>query len=196
MGSEHGPKPAFAAAWQFVKKHKDVQIILVGKKTELSLLPSHPQLQLQFAEQTLSAEDSLVGALRKTDSSLRIALDLVKTKQAATLVSASATASFIALAYSVLGSESKPAFMPWVPARNGKGFVMLDVGASIEVNGEDLYGFAKTAHRFKEPRDLLDGDQDIVVCDGYGGNLTLKALEGAMKAVSQQIRTELKKPGG
>lgn len=244
MGFEGKITEAIDAARKFTKKYDGVKIILVGKSDDIRLfLKPSDNFEIVPALDVINMDDTPITALRKKSTSMLTAINLVKEGKADAVVSAGSTSCFVPLVQMNLGSISsisKFGFMPFIPTTNKTGFNMIDVGANINVSGEDLYHFAlmaneyarivrkiakprigvlnigteehkgfeyhKQAHEllknntninyvgFVEPKGLLDGVVDICVCDGFSGNICLKALEGSLKSVSKILKSGYKKP--
>lgn len=237
MGGDHGPKVTLPAVAQALKDFDDLQIILVGQQPVLEpylqkiLLKGHPRLSIRHASETVEMDELPSQALRgKKDSSMRVAINLVKSKEADACVSAGNTGALMATARFVLKTLpgiDRPAIMSVMPRINGGVTRMLDLGASVDNTPEHLLQFAlmasvlskslslvehprvallnvgteeikgnelvkKTAellqqHQninyvgFAEGGDALLGDFDVIVADGFTGNIALKAMEGAAK---------------
>jgi len=238
MGFENNISEAIIAARKFAKSHNGCQIILVGDKAQIEpCLKSPNEFNIVHTEQFISMDDTPITALRKRESSMNLAVKMVAEKNADAVVSAGSTSCFVPIVQTTLGViDNVPhfGFMPFIPTVNKQGFNMIDVGANINVTGEDLYNYALMAneyariirkipsprigvlnigtehhkgfeyHRdadallktnkslnyigFVEPKGLLDGICDIVVCDGFSGNICLKALEGALKSVGKILK--------
>lgn len=237
MGGDHGPKVTLPAVIQALKQFNDLQIILVGQQPVLErylekLLPEgHPRLIIRHASETVEMDELPSQALRgKKDSSMRVAINLVKSKEADACVSAGNTGALMATARFVLKTLpgiDRPAIMSVMPRIHGGVTRMLDLGASIDNTPEHLVQFAvmasvlsqslskidrprvallnvgteeikgnelvkKTAELlqthpnlnyvgYAEGGDALLGDFDVIVTDGFTGNIALKAMEGSAK---------------
>ncbi len=238
MGGDHGPKVTVPAVIRALKEFDDLQIVLVGQELVLErylkkLLPKgHPRLVVRHASETVAMDELPSQALRgKKDSSMRVAINLVKSKEADACVSSGNTGALMATARFVLKTLpgiDRPAIMSVMPRMNGGITRMLDLGASIDNTPEHLIQFAlmasvlsralssieapkvailnvgteeikgnelvkKTAEAlqqckninyvgYAEGGDALIADYDIIVTDGFTGNIALKAMEGAAKA--------------
>jgi glycerol-3-phosphate acyltransferase PlsX len=242
MGGDHGPQVVIPAAISALQKHADVELILVGDKSVLepALAEHHSdevaRLQIHHASQLVAMDESPASALRtKKDSSMRVAIDLVKQGIAAASVSAGNTGALMATARFVLktlpGIE-RPAIITAIPTMTGHTYV-LDLGANVDSSAAHLVQFAlmgsvlasivdgkkqpsvgllnigseeiKGNERVKEASRLLadsdlnyqgfvegdglyHGEVDVLVCDGFVGNVLLKGSEG----VAHMIRHYLK----
>jgi len=241
MGSDHAPRPdiegALAAAREF-----GVRILLVGLVPELKReLARHKQRGLQVdivpASEVVTMHDSPTQAFRKKkDSSIHVAMKLVRSGAADGMVSAGNTGAVMAVARFVLGtlpSVDRPALAAPFPTSRGGTAVLIDVGANVDSKPAHLVQFAvmgeiyyraifgtrrprvallsigeeemkgneltREAHaRLKltslnftgnvEGRDIFGGGAEVIVCDGFIGNVALKITEG----LAQHIVTLLK----
>lgn len=238
MGGDFGPDVVVPAALSFVERRSDVALILVGDETELRerLGSGAPDaIQVRHASQTVGMDESPSKALRgKKDSSMRVAIDLVKGGEAHACVSAGNTGALMATARFVLKTlpgVDRPAIITAVPSVHGHTH-MLDLGANVDCTAEHLFQFAvmgselvksvdgvaepkvallnigqeeikgneqvKQAHELLSKSDLnyigyaegdgiYFGDADLVVSDGFVGNVALKSSEGVAKLVAQSL---------
>lgn len=247
MGGDHGPGVVVPAALQAIESHPELSIILVGDQHILETeLRRHPtvaaeRMRIHHASQVVSMDDLPSHALRnKKDSSMRVAINLVKDGVAQACVSAGNTGALMATARFVLKTLpgiDRPAILTALPTIRGQSYV-LDLGANIDSSAENLYEFAvmgsvlaqtvgnieapsvgllnigeeeikgneqvKEASRllqqsglnyigFVEGDDIYKGTVDVVVCDGFIGNVALKASEGVAKMISHYMRQEFKR---
>ena len=247
MSGDNGLEAAVPAALMFLKDHDDTILTLVGDETQLKAeLEKHKQssnerLIIQHSSQVVTMDEAPAAALRgKKDSSMRVAINLVKSGEADACVSAGNTGALMATGRFVLRmlpGIDRPAICTALPAVNGHTY-MLDLGANIDSSSEHLYQFAvmgselvraidgtaapkvgllnigqedikgneqvKAAHvrlqngefnyiGFVEGNDIFHGDVDVVVCDGFVGNVALKTTEGIAKMLSQEIKKGYKK---
>lgn len=242
MGGDHGPSVVIPAVLRALKLYPKTRFLLVGDKDVISsTLHQHnvqddERLIIRHASQQVSMAESPAVALRtKKDSSMRVALNLVKDGSAAACVSAGNTGALMATARFVLktipGIE-RPAIVSALPTMKGHTYV-LDLGANVDSSAEHLVQFAvmgsvlaelvdgkknptigllnigseeiKGNERVKEAARLLmdtdlnyygfvegdglyRGDVDVVVCDGFVGNVALKASEGVIHMVRHFLR--------
>ncbi len=247
MGGDHGPSVIVPAALQMLGETPQLKIILVGDEQVLTgELASHraekiaigARLTIQHASQQVAMDEKPSIALRtKKDSSMRVAINMVKEGKAQACVSAGNTGALMATARFVLKTLpgiDRPAIISTLP--NIKGHThMLDLGANVDTSAENLFEFAvmgsvltsaveniespkigllnigeeevkgnervKEAARiltdsdlnyigFVEGNDIFNGTVDVVVCDGFVGNVSLKTTEGAAKMIAQFLREE------
>ncbi len=247
MGGDHGPQVVIPAAISALEKHPDIELILVGDETTLqaALAQQNPadkaRLSIQHASQIVAMDESPQTALRsKKDSSMRVAINLVKENVAAACVSAGNTGALMATARFVLktlpGIE-RPAIVTALPTMKGHTYV-LDLGANVDSSAEHLVQFAlmgsvlaelvdgkkqpsvgllnigaeeiKGSERVKEAARLLGqtdlnyvgfvegdglykGEVDVLVCDGFVGNVLLKASEGVAHMIRHYLRNSFKR---
>ena len=244
MGGDIGPDSVVPAALASLRDHDDLNIILVGDETVLeNSLARHKaavsdRLKIRHASQVVAMDDLPSHAMRnKKDSSMRVAINLVKQGDAVACVSAGNTGALMATARFVLKmlpGIDRPAICTALPSMTSHTW-MLDLGANVDVDAKHLLQFAvmgsvmaravdgnegprigllnigeeeiKGNEQVKEANQLLasshlnyggyaEGDDiykggfDVVVCDGFVGNVSLKTTEGVAKMIAQFIREE------
>ncbi|WP_298608860.1 phosphate acyltransferase PlsX [uncultured Thiothrix sp.] len=242
MGGDHGLSVVVPAAKKALENHADIALILVGDEQQIRAnLGSHTltegeRLQIKHASQVVTMEDSPALALKsKKDSSMRVAINLVKEEQADAVVSAGNTGALMATARFVLKmlpGIDRPAICTVMPSLNGHTH-MLDLGANVDSSAEHLYQFAlmgselsKAIDEIPNPRvgllnigqesikgneqvkaanalledsslnyigyvegdDIYLGEVDVIVCDGFVGNVALKTSEGLAKLISSKLK--------
>lgn len=244
MGGDFGPPVIVPATLEVLANYKTLCLILVGDQEALqNELRKHgvtdqSRLTIHHASQRVEMDESPSQALRtKKDSSMRVAINLVKEGKAQACVSAGNTGALMATARFVLKTIpgiDRPAIVSTFPTFSRKNMRMLDLGANVDSTAENLFQFAvmgsvlasavdniknpkicllnigeediKGNEQVKETAQLLanskmlnyvgyiegdkiyEGDADIIVCDGFVGNVALKTSEG----VSIFIRKLLK----
>lgn len=250
MGGDHGPTVTIPAAISFLKQEAEAELILVGREDELRAelkkhhADSHPRLSVKNATEVVAMDDPIEVALRrKKDSSMRVAIELVKDGSANACVSAGNTGALMAVSRYVLKTMAdvdRPAICSILPNEKGKPTYMLDLGANVDcephhlhqfaimgsvlcsamegigkptigllnVGTEDIKGnevvkatatllradHARGALNFYgniEGNDIFKGTTDVVVCDGFVGNVTLKAIEGLAHFFKSAFRDNL-----
>lgn len=247
MGGDYGLDVTVPASIQALKKNRSLHLILVGNQDEISAHLEQAdsslksRIQVHHASQTVGMDESPSSALRKKkDSSMRVALDLVKEGEAGACVSAGNTGALMATSRFVLKmlpGIDRPAISAALPTVRGTSY-MLDLGANVDATPESLFQFAvmgaelvtavagnsnpsigllnigeeeikgnemvKQAaeilsnsdlnyYGFVEGDDIYKGTVDIVVCDGFVGNIALKASEGLAHMVTHFIRSGFSK---
>ena len=255
MGSDKAPDPEIRGAI-LACRHLDVRVHLVGpedllrpKLREGLRLHSGPQIGKKTrlpifivpASEWISMDDKAAQAVRsKRDSSMRVGLKMVREGRAAGFLTAGNTGAAMATAKMVLGSLAgvdRPALATVLPTTTGHPCVLLDVGANVDCDPENLVQFAVMGHMYArnvlhiayprvgllsigeedskgntltrdtlpllralpmhflgnvEGRDLYNGHADVIVCDGFVGNVALKTSEGLAKLVRSSLRESLK----
>jgi glycerol-3-phosphate acyltransferase PlsX len=245
MGGDIGPDIVVPAAKEYLKKDKESALILVGRKEILeSKLGAHDlgdRLRIHHAAEVVAMDDLPSKALRnKKDSSMRVAIDLVKSGEADACVSAGNTGALMATSRFVLKmlpNIDRPAIITALPSITGQTF-MLDLGANVDCSAGHLFQFAvmgsetvaavtdiaqptigllnigqeeikgneqvKEAHElllssslnyvgYVEGDDIYQGGTDVIVSDGFVGNIALKSSEGVAKMILNFMKLEFKK---
>ena len=245
MGGDHGVVVTVPACCDFLEKHEDVKIILVGDpellQATLNQFPKAPRERIQIipASEVVLMDDPIEIALRrKKDSSMRVAIVQVKEGLADAAISSGNTGALMAISRYILKTlegVDRPAIATAIPNELGLGTTMLDLGANADCEPMHLLQFAQMANVMLqvvdgkqnpsigllnigeevikgnevvkqasellrasnlnfygnvEGNDIFKGTTDIVVCDGFVGNVVLKASEGLAKMMSGLIRTE------
>lgn len=244
MGGDFGPPVTVPAALEALKAHPSLHLILVGDRDEIQRELTHHRaltessITIHHASQRVEMDESPSQALRsKKDSSMRIAIDLVKEEKANACVSAGNTGALMATARFVLKTLpgiDRPAIISAFPTKHGKGVRMLDLGANVDSTPENLFQFAvmgsllaSEIDQIKSPKvcllnighedikgnelvketarllsqsnavnyagyiegdALYDGDVDVIVCDGFVGNVALKASEGVATFFTESLK--------
>ncbi len=250
MGGDVGPSATVPAALNFLAQSPDCRVLLVGRtddiKSQLSAARSlagevSSRLEIVEAPELVGMDEDIRSAIRnKKRSSMRIAIDLVKSGDAHACVSAGNTGALMGTAKFVLKTLpgiDRPAICGALPSRKGVVYV-LDLGANAESTPEHLLQFAimgamlcsavdgkpsptvgllnigseeikgneitkragellKSSHlNFYgnvEGTDIYKGTTDVVVCDGFVGNVMLKASEGIAKMMGDFLKEEYTK---
>lgn len=146
MGFENPVEEAIKACRKFVKKNKNVEIILVGNKDIISKhFKKNNEFKIEHSLDVISMDDNPLFVRNKKESSMYKSIKLVADGKADGVLSAGSTACYVALTYLLLKKIpkiSKIGFMPWIPTRYKKGFNLLDCGANKIVTANDLVDFA------------------------------------------------------
>jgi phosphate acyltransferase len=242
MGGDHGPRTTLPACRQFLDRHPQAELLLVGQPEVLADF-RHARARIVAASEVISMDDAVETALRrKKDSSMRVALLQVKQGHAHAAVSAGNTGALMALARYLLKTIDgidRPAIAYPMPNARGGATTVLDLGANVDCTEQHLLQFAvlgsalvsalrnvdqpsvgllnigeevikgseviKRAgellrsaaqsgdlnfHGNVEGNDIFKGTTDIVVCDGFVGNVALKASEGLASMIGGFLREE------
>jgi len=247
MGGDHGPSVVIPAALQILAETPQLHIVLVGDEAVLTDMlaarssSAKERIRIHHASQQVAMDEKPSVALRsKKDSSMRVAINLVKDGEAQACVSAGNTGALMATARFVLKTLpgiDRPAIITTLPNLKGHSH-MLDLGANVDASADNLFEFAvmgsvltsavdniasptigllnigeeevkgnervKEAARilaeselnyvgFVEGDDIFKGTVDVVVCDGFVGNVSLKTAEGVAKMITHFLRQEFKR---
>ena len=242
MGGDFGPEPIVKGCIDALKS-ESFELILVGKKSEiLPLLPKRyrDKILIVEADDVISMSDAATDAVKRKESSISKAIELVKNGEADGVVSAGHSGATMALATLKLGRLEgvlRPALVALMPTKTGRRSIVLDVGANVDSKPEHLAQFAimggcyaedmfkiatpsigilangeedskgnevtKAAFKllkgyegFKgnvEGSDIFNGTCDVITCDGFVGNLVLKASEGVASTISGLIKDYIRK---
>jgi len=149
MGGDNAPNTIIEGAY-LASKEYDFEIILVGKeeqiKKEITKLGKFPRkLTIKNAKEVIKMDDSATEVLRnKKDSSIRVAVELVRLKEADAVVSAGHTGASMAASITVLNKLDgieRPAIAVLIPTKNGS-TVLIDAGANVNCKPYNLVQFA------------------------------------------------------
>jgi glycerol-3-phosphate acyltransferase PlsX len=245
MGGDYAPATTVEGAIEALRQYKNISsVILIGDESEIrnelqkrdcSDLP----ISIRHASQIVEMDESPLMALRrKKDSSVRVAIDLVKSGDADGMVSAGNSGVVMATSLYVLGKLpgiERPAIATVMPTLKDR-FVLIDAGANVDckplhlyqfaimgeayakfvfdidrpkvallsIGEEDVKGNELTREAFKliknshvnfigniEGQDIFSGDADVVVCDGFVGNIALKVSEGLAETITKMLKREI-----
>jgi phosphate acyltransferase len=244
MGGDHGPQVTVPACIDFLAAHPDAELLLVGleeplvRELERHRASPTPRMTIVPATDVVGMDEDVRSAIRtKKNSSMRVAIDLVKAGRAHACVSAGNTGALMGTAKFVLKTLpgiDRPAICAVLPTRKGQVYA-LDLGANADCAPEHLLQFAimgstlvkavegkanpsvgllnigseqikgnevvKKAgellragpvnfHGNVEGDDIYKGTTDIVVCDGFAGNVALKTSEGLAKMLGDFLKEE------
>lgn len=238
MGGDRAPGVVIEGVL-LARQELGVEIVLVGPPdiiaAELAKHPGVPEIAIAPASQVVPMQESPSVALRKKDSSMRIAFEMMKRGEADAVVSAGNSGAMMALGMFVMGTLSqvaRPAILVVVPSL-GKGTVIVDAGANVDCkpkhllqfglmgsiyaesvlgvtkprvgvlsNGEEaskgteltraasalLGATALNYIGYVEGRDIFNDKVDVVVCDGFTGNVALKTMEGVASFAGEILK--------
>jgi len=244
MGGDHGPMVTVAASLRFLEETPDACIILVGLQEPVaaalraSRSIAADRARVEACTEVIQMHEAPAAALRgKKDSSMRVAVNLVKDGAAQACVSAGNTGALMAISRFVLKTLpgiDRPAIASQLPTRTGV-TTALDLGANVNCTAEQLVQFAvmgsalvsavegiarptvgllnigeeeikgndvvkEAAELLKtsdlnfygnvEGDDIYKGTTNVVVCDGFVGNIALKTSEGLAHMLSDFLREE------
>jgi glycerol-3-phosphate acyltransferase PlsX len=244
MGGDHGVRVTVPAAVDYLCSDSEVSFVLVGRQDAIEAqlrergAASEARIRVQHAAEIVEMDEPPALALRgKKDSSMRVAIDLVKDGGAVACVSAGNTGALMAISRFVLKTLpgiDRPAIASVLPALKGHTCV-LDLGANVDCTAEHLLQFGimgaelvasveskerptvgllnvgeedikgnevvkRAAELLRasglnfignvEGDDIYKGTADVVVCDGFVGNVALKTSEGLAQMLSTYLREE------
>jgi phosphate acyltransferase len=249
MGGDHGVSVTVPAALDFLERHRECRVLIVGRtdairaelarqSTRATTAEHEGRLKVVEAPEVVGMDEDIRSAIRnKKHSSMRIAIDLVKSGEADACVSAGNTGALMGTAKFVLKTLpgiDRPAIAAALPTRKGVVYT-LDLGANAECTAEHLLQFGimgamlctavegkqsptvgllnigsedikgnesvkaagellKASHlNFYgniEGTDIYKGTTDVVVCDGFVGNVMLKTSEGMARMVADSLKAE------
>lgn len=240
MGGDFGPTPIVEGVVDALEE-KNFNAILVGRTEEIRhLIPSKHLKSITFvqADDVLTMHDLATDALKRKETSIYKAVDLVREKKADAVVSvghSGATMSLATLRMGRLKGILRPAIATLMPTATGKPSLVLDVGANVDCKAEHLVQFAvmgeayaKDVLKVKHPRigllsngeekskgnevtkeayiklskldsfvgniegnNIFDGSVDVIVCDGFVGNILLKTSEGVAESITKIIKSNI-----
>jgi len=241
MSGDLGTEVVVRAASATLDKYANIELKIVGDQVELQdlvtrIIGENSRIQIVHASEVVQMSEPPIDALRKKkDSSMRVAINLVKDGSADACVSSGNTGALMATAKFVLKTLpgiDRPAFITELPAKGGS-LHMLDLGANTQASASQLFQYAMMGSivssdiagidrpriallnigeedikgndtireaaallkestlnyvGFIEGNDLFSGMADVVVTDGFTGNVALKTIEGAVGLVHHFLR--------
>lgn len=238
MGGDNAPEAIVKGAVEAAETIEGLEITLVGDEAQIKPhLKNQTNVSIIHTTEMITSDDEPVRAVRrKKQSSLVLTANEVKEGRADGCISAGNTGALMSAGLFVVGrmkGVDRPALSPTLPTSDGKGFLMLDVGANVDakpdhllqyavigsiyaenvrkiekprvgllnVGTEDGKGSELTKKAFElmqsapinfvgnvEARDLLEGVADVVVTDGFTGNVALKTIEGTAMTMFSMIK--------
>lgn len=245
MGGDNAPGEIIKGAILALSSLEDLYLVLVGRKAEIEaclrdLNFSHPRLEIRNAEETICCDDDPGFSIRrKKQSSMVVAMQMVRNGEADAIISAGNTGALMAAGLLFLGRMgriSRPALLTPMPSFSGRPVLYLDVGANMDARPVQLLQYAYMGRIYAqqvlgiaEPRIALlnvgveankgnsqvkkayalfneslpgfcgniEGTEayfdaaDVVVCDGFVGNIFLKTSEGLSRAILSYFRKEI-----
>jgi glycerol-3-phosphate acyltransferase PlsX len=243
MGGDFGPYPIIEGTVLALKESPSFHAILVGNRARIeSLVPKRfsERVTIVEADDVIRMDEPATEALKRKESSIFKAVDLVRNGEADAVVSAGhsgATMSLATLRIGRLKNVSRPAIATLMPTYKDQKTLVLDVGANVDCKPEHLFEFGVmgeayaralmgidaprvgllsngeeetkgnelTKAAFKqlkklptfignvEGNNIFDASVDVVVCDGFTGNILLKTGEGVADAISKLMKKNIKR---
>jgi phosphate acyltransferase len=241
MGGDNAPKEIVLGAKRAVDEFQDVKIILFGDKEKIEAeIGQHDRIEIVHTTEMILGTDEPVRAVRrKKTASMVLMAQAVADGKADACISAGNTGALMTAGLFIVGrikGIERPALAPTLPTLDGKGFLMLDLGANVDAKPEHLLQYAIMGSIYAEKvrgisnprigllnigteekkgneltkaafsllqdsevnfignvesRDLLEGAADVVVTDGFTGNMVLKTIEGTALSIFSMLKTTL-----
>ena len=245
MGGDFGPKPIIEGVIQALKE-KDFIAYLVGDEEQIKpLIPASLTEKVRFinSKDVIKMEESATEALKRKESTIYKSIELLKNGSVDAVVSAGHSGASMSLATLRLGrikGIKRPAIVTFMPTIKKRYSLVLDVGANVDCDAENLTQFAvmgevyakvvlnknsvkigllsngeeeskgnsvtKEAYKILKEKfenfvgnieggDIFKCDVDVVITDGFIGNIVLKTSEGAAEVIGKLIKEEIKSAG-
>lgn len=247
MGGDFGPRITVPATLQALRLNPLLKVILVGDQVQIGqyLAPAEPaikrRIEIKHTTEVVTMSDRPVHALRnRKQSSMRLAIELVRDGTAQACLSAGNTGALMAMSkvlLKTLPGIDRPALVSSLPAVNNTPVYLLDLGANVSCDSETLFQFAvmgsvlsETVDKTISPKvallnvgieeikgndqvqqagqllqqipqvnytgfiegdEIYSGNVDVIVCDGFVGNITLKTSEGIARLLIHQLKKGL-----
>ncbi|WP_449353961.1 phosphate acyltransferase PlsX [Virgibacillus natechei] len=238
MGGDHAPKEIVLGAMDAISQIEDLHITLIGDEHKINAHLTHAKnIDIIHTEEVITSEDEPVRAVRrKKRASLVLMANEVKEGRADACISAGNTGALMSAGLFVVGRITgidRPALSPTLPTIDGKGFLLLDVGANVDAKPDHLVQYAVMGSIYTErvrsiqnptvgllnigeedgkgndltkkafalmkdapidfignveARDILNGAADVVVTDGFSGNIALKTIEGTAMTMFSMLK--------
>ncbi len=242
MGGDYAPEVNILGALEAVSE-QEIEVILVGNEEKIKeALPEKRRLRgkisILHTDDQILMEESVSSAIRRKNTSMRKAVELVRAGKAQAVLSAGNSGAMMVLSFLLIGklpNVERPAIATVMPCLKGH-FILLDAGANVDCKSEHLVQFAymgeayhkalfnstspriallsigeedtkgneATKEAFKilqksnlnftgniEGKDIFFGSADVVVCDGFVGNIVLKVGEGLAEALMKMLKREI-----
>ncbi len=245
MGGDFGPAPIIEGLVAALKQNRNFTAIAVGDEEVLTpLIPSYLSHRVEILHTTdvISMSDGATDALKRKESTIYKAIELVKNAEADAVVSAGHSGASMSLATLRIGrvkGVSRPAIATLMPTSENQNTLVLDVGANVDCDAKNLFEFAIMGQAYAqfvleldepiigllsngeeeskgneatkeayelitkanlpnfagnvEGSDIFKGTIDVVVCDGFIGNILLKTAEGVADTIGKILKKNLKR---
>ncbi|WP_072680454.1 phosphate acyltransferase PlsX [Arcobacter sp. LA11] len=243
MGGDFGPEPIIDGLIAALQNNNNFTAIAVGDESELkALIPQQfeHRIEIVHTDDIISMHDSATDALKRKESTIYKAIELVKEGTADAIVSAGHSGASMSLATLRIGrikGVSRPAIATLMPTSENQNTLVLDVGANVDCDAKNLFEFAIMGQAYAkdvlqlddpivgllsngeeeskgnevtkeayeliskipnfagnvEGSDIFKGTVDVVVCDGFIGNILLKTAEGVADTIGQILKKNLKR---
>ncbi|MDA3969483.1 phosphate acyltransferase PlsX [Helicobacter ibis] len=241
MGGDFGASPLVEGAISALKE-KNFTLVLVGNEEVLRpLVPSSfaNRVQIVHCDDVITMDDLATSAIKRKNSSIYVAIDMLKNKSVDAVVSAGhsgATMSLATLRIGRLSGISRPAICTLMPRIDGNKSLVVDAGANVDCKAENLFEFGIMGHEYAcsilkyqnarigilsngeeeckgneisknafmylkshpsfigniEGNNIFDASVEVIVCDGFVGNIVLKTSEGVADSIVYLLKTYIK----
>jgi phosphate acyltransferase len=239
MGGDHAPKEIILGTMKAVEQFEDIEIVLYGDEKQIrEYLVDHARISIVHTEEVILGTDEPVRAVRrKKQASMVLMAQAVANGEADGCISAGNTGALMTAGLFIVGridGIDRPALAPTLPTLDGKGFLMLDLGANVDAKPEHLAQYAIMGSVYAEKvrgiqnpkvgllnigtedkkgnelskqafqqmkeiklnfvgnvesRNILEGPADVIVTDGFTGNMVLKTIEGTASSIFSLLKT-------
>ncbi|UFH58910.1 phosphate acyltransferase PlsX [Sulfurovum mangrovi] len=242
MGGDFGPEPVIEGVVQALEEKKFIPILVGDKEEILSFLPPYyvDKVEIVEAGDVIDMADAATDALKRKDSSIFKAVELVREGKADAVMSAGhsgATMTSATLRIGRLPGISKPGLATLMPSTGVHKTLVLDVGSVTDCKPQNLYEFGAMGEAYAEKilgissptvgllsngsedskgneltkatfpllknlkgfignvegKDIFNGKVNVVVCDGFTGNILLKTSEGVVATVFDLMKLYIRK---
>jgi len=242
MGGDFGPEPIIEGVVQALEEKKFLPILVGNKEEILSLLPQYyiDKVEIVEASDVISMSDSATDALKRKESSIYKAVELVRNGEADAVMSAGhsgATMTVATLRMGRIPGINKPALATLMPSITSTKTLVLDVGSVTDCKPQNLFQFGAMGEAYAEKilnirapkvgllangseeskgneltkatfpllkelkgfvgnvegKDIFNGKVNVVVCDGFTGNILLKTSEGVVSTVFDLMKQHIRK---
>lgn len=246
MGGDNAPDEIVKGALEAVRINSNFDLVLIGVEEKITAVANNLPKNVSIIDtpEVIENDDKpLLSIRRKRNSSMVVALQMLKEGKVDAVVSAGNTGAFMAGASLLVGripGVSKPALAPVLPTVDGQGVVAVDIGATMDPGPENLYQYAIMGNLYSqnvfgitnprigllnvgteaekgnelvkqtyqllsesdlnfigniEARDVMQGQCDVLICDGFVGNVLLKSMEGVAQSIFAGIKGAIKTGG-
>ncbi|MEA5018176.1 MAG: phosphate acyltransferase PlsX [Erysipelotrichaceae bacterium] len=244
LGNDKGSTVFVQAIKKFTQDYKDVELIVFTNHESEEAYSDIQNAKLILCQESIQMDDGLMAIKRKKDASMNKMIDHISSGLADGGISAGSTAALLMSSLTKLKTienVERPALLATIPAKNGRFFQFLDMGANSDTTANNLLEFAKigkvyaeVVYKIKNPRikllnigaeaakgdklhkeaydllakandlnfcgniegrDMFDDDVDVIVSDGFSGNITLKAVEGTAQLAFGELKNVIMASG-